>query len=157
MSLNWSIDKIHDYKELCWRPALDDQGNPILDEDGDPQVRLEPITDCLIWGTMCVEIGKITEQNADEFHRRLEEADEVGIAPSINFFNEATQKWDRRIPTLEEVKAHIGLSTNVYTGRSKNPGIRAFNKRIKRARKELDKANEVFPEDHDPNMKAVVA
>ena len=137
MSLNWSLDKIEGYKELCWKPALDKDGKQIIDEDGDERVTLEPITDCLIWGTMCVEMGKITEQDFEEFRRRLVEAHKVGIAPSINFYNDEKDRWETRIPTLEEVKAHIGLSTNVY-GRGKNPGIRAFNARIKRRRKELE-------------------
>jgi len=82
-------------------------------------------------------MGKITEQDFEEFHRRLVEARKVGIAPTITFFDKKTQAWSTRIPTLDEVKAHIGLSTNVY-GRGKNPGIRAFNARIKRRRKELE-------------------
>jgi hypothetical protein len=136
MSLNWSLTKIENYEDLCWKPALDEDGKQIIDSDGDPRVRIEPITDCLIWGTMVVEIGKITEKTYEEFHRRLVEAHEVGICPSINYYDEQTKKWRVRIPTLEEVKLHIGLSTNVSTGRGKNPNIRRFNARIKRARKE---------------------
>lgn len=152
MSLDWKLDRIQDYETLCWRPALDEDGNQIIDEDGDPRVRLEPITDCLIWGTMCVEIGKITEKNFEEFHRRLEEAHEVGIAPSINYFDDETQEWRTRIPTLEEVRLHIGLSTNVYTGRGKNPGIRAFNKRIKTRLAELEPKPECAREFENMDM-----
>ena len=153
MSLNWSLDKIANYKDLCWRPELDDEGNQVIDADGDKRVRLEPITDCLIWGTMCVEIGRITEKNYEEFHRRLVEADEVGIAPSINYFDQTAKNgkgaWLSRIPTLEEVRAHIGLSTNVYSGRGKNPGIGAFNRRLKRRKKEIKAEAEkvIFPDD----------
>jgi hypothetical protein len=141
MSLNWSLDKIEGYKELCWKPALDEKGKQIIDSDGDEQVTLEPITDCLIWGTMCVEMGTITEKTYKEFHKRLVLAHAEGFAPSINYYDEATKDWAVRIPTLEETKLHIGLSTNVYA-RGKNPGIRAFNTRLKRARKENEPKSE---------------
>ena len=83
LDFNWS--KVENYKEVCWRH-----------EDG----RVNGLTEAVIWATMTVGIGEITNENYEEFHRRLLEADICAGFKGENF-------------TLEHIRKHIGLSTNV--------------------------------------------
>ena len=65
-------------------------------EDIDPNVRQN-----VIFGTMCADMGSITEENHEEFYTRT-----VAFAMAIN-----EKPWI----TLEDVKLLIGLRTNVAT------------------------------------------
>jgi hypothetical protein len=51
MSLNWNIEKIHER----------------LIVDG----KMDSVTEALIWATMAVDIGDITEKNWKEFYFRV--------------------------------------------------------------------------------------
>ena len=61
MSLDWDLSGIKNYKELCWGPATDEEGYKLLNG----------VTDGLIWKTMSVGMGRITEKNYEEFFMRL--------------------------------------------------------------------------------------
>lgn len=92
MSLDWNVSGIIDRKgkEFVWHPAEDDT------------VRLDGITDCLIWATMFIGMNEITEDNALEFADRLYIYEMV--AGNIS---------SRNTPiTHEEVFDRIGLYTN---------------------------------------------
>lgn len=98
MSLNWDLTKIENYQELCWLP------DPT--EENPKQTRLNPVTESLIWATMAVDIGRLTEKNLDEFAYR------------VFFYERAFQSFmnkggEPEYLTYEDIKAHIGLSTNV--------------------------------------------
>ena len=54
MSLNWNIKDIVNYKKVCWQ---EDQS-------------INPITEGLVFRTMTVSLGEITEKNANEFWER---------------------------------------------------------------------------------------
>jgi hypothetical protein len=105
MSLNWDITHIKDHSNLCWLP------NPTKEDPG--AVRLNPTTDALIWATMSVDIGDLSEKNLDEFTYR------------VFFYERAFQSFlnqggDPLFLTAEEIKAHVGLRTNVsFETRSK--------------------------------------
>ena len=98
MSLDYELGEIANYKEVCYT--------------GEPGERkMSGVTHALIFVTMSVDIGHITEKNYLEFYTRakfvtalygsnLMEADEHGGYKGRDF-------------TLEEVRAHIGLGTNV--------------------------------------------
>lgn len=91
MSLNWNIEKVRDYKKIT--PGPSSEGH---------------VTEALIWATMAVGIGRITEANADEFYRR------------IAIYEEQRGAWMTKNGqpspfTLEDIKRRIGLSTNVGT------------------------------------------
>jgi len=98
MSLDYELGEIANYKEVCYT--------------GEPGERkMSPVTHALIFRTMGVDIGHITEKNYLEFYTRakfvaalfgsnLMEADEHGGYKERDF-------------TLEEIRAHIGLGTNV--------------------------------------------
>jgi hypothetical protein len=86
MSLDFRLTAIEGWETLCRK------------EDGS----LNPVTENLIFATMSVGLGEITEKNHVEFYLRL------GVADSLS-------QWPGRRThiKLEDVKAHIGLVTNV--------------------------------------------
>ena len=92
MSLNWNISEIKDSDALCWREV-----------NGETQ--LAPTTECMIWATMIVDIGEITEKNAMRFAERLYQWETIV----------GTISSDGERLTFADVKAHIGLRTNVIT------------------------------------------
>ena len=85
MSLDYELGNIANYKEVCYT--------------GEPgQRKMSPVTHALIFITMSVDIGRITEKNYLEFYTR---AKFVGALHGQSYF------------TVEEIRAHIGLHTNV--------------------------------------------
>lgn len=99
MSLTWNLEKIEDKDQLCWIS---------VEEDGEQKYRLNPITELLIWRTMVVDMGKITPENLEEFAYRLLLYDSI-------FGGAVLDNGEEHALTYEEIKAHIGLSTNVIT------------------------------------------
>lgn len=59
MSLNWNLTGIKNYEHLCWR------------EDGNGEKTMNPVTHSLIFATMAVDMGEITEKNWKEFWTRI--------------------------------------------------------------------------------------
>lgn len=112
MSLDWNVDKIHDYKNVCWKPDLGEDGIPKMDRTGEDLVRINPITDVLIWATMPVGINTITVKNYEEFYWRMTQLHALGRCSSMSYFDDEKDRWIARVPTLNEVDQHIGLSTN---------------------------------------------
>ena len=89
MSLNWNLSRMR---------------NRDIATDADD--KLSPRTEAMIWATMAVGIGRITERNAEEFARRIALFETAHGALRSNA--------DGPIYiTLDEVRLHIGLSTNV--------------------------------------------
>lgn len=91
MSLNFQLSGIEDYKTVCY--------------DGDGQLKV--LTEAIIWATMIVEIGKITEENVGEFYARLKVCE--GLGKLTHMRGDGTPM----MPKIEELIAHIGLYTNV--------------------------------------------
>ena len=100
MSLNFDVSKIKNYKEVT--TAKNAEGEDIW----------HPITDALIWQTMAVGMGQITEANVEEFYQRSRLYSNLFGDP-IQFYNEKTEKYETRPFTATEIHNHIGLSTNV--------------------------------------------
>ena len=87
MSLNWNVSNIKNYKKLCY----------VKVDDG---FRVSEATDNLIWTTVAVDIGGITEKNAVEFYTRLcEYCAAIGKDPGT-------------FGSFKDVQRHIGLRTN---------------------------------------------
>lgn len=117
MSLDWQLTKIRDYETVC------------LVDDGTGRQILNPRTNALIYATMAVGMGDITEKNAPEFYARVRYWDLLhGIRP------------DERI-TPADVWAHVGLHTNVSMegneqwlrriwARARDDGREAFHRAI---------------------------
>jgi hypothetical protein len=92
MSLNWNIEKCANWKKLGTKQNW-------------------PVTNALIWATMAVQMGEITQRNFEEFYRRL------NIIESKNgtFLNRpgADGEYEPYFITKADVVKRIGLRTNV--------------------------------------------
>ena len=106
MALNWDISKVKDFKTVCWIKTGE------VDEDGDELVRINPITDTLIWGLLEIGVGKITEANWPEVWMRLAMADGADGEGRLYEFDSDNKRVTRSL-TMEEVHAHVGLCTNI--------------------------------------------
>ena len=91
MPLDFSFRDVENWREVC------------RDKDG----RVNGITEALIWLTMTIGISDITHKNYEEFHRRLLEYDIFSDSTPVR-----TKGIGNRHITLEEIRKHIGLSTN---------------------------------------------
>ncbi len=98
MALHWTIDKIKNYLEVCWKTAQ--ENNPAYQYKNGDRI-LNPLTEGLIWATIAVELGEITEKNVDEWLFRLACLEVVDASPF------------RVPPSREDVLSHVGLRTNV--------------------------------------------
>jgi hypothetical protein len=93
MSLNWNIEE-------CSEEIRNDEGE-------------WPITNALIWATMGVGLGEITEKNAAEFYARVKLSEKL-VGQMLNRGPEPY--WI----TAEDVRKRVGLRTNVSNeGRAK--------------------------------------
>ena len=111
MALNWNIEKVKNYKKVCWNKDKN----------------LNPITDVLIWCTLGVDIGEITNKNWKDFYLRVHLQEEW----KGTYLND--KKGKPRYITKQDVFNHIGLYTNVgYEKRSK-----WLNRFFKRAEEDL--------------------
>lgn len=104
MSLNWNLSAIKDNESLCWV-------NKGPGEDGEDEHEMHPVTHALIWATMAVDLGEITEKNWQEFWARVAVHEEV--CGAFIFQHEKGKGPEPVFITPEQVKAHIGLTTNV--------------------------------------------
>lgn len=98
MSLDYDILKIEHSNELCW----------VENEGG--YKSMNPITQTLIFKTMSVGMGEITQKNWREFYERIRFVQRLdGVR------HQADQDDDWRIVlTPTDVFQHIGLTTNVF-------------------------------------------
>lgn len=94
MSLNWNIQNINDYKHVCYYTK--DDGTEIL----------HPTTDAIIWLTLIIGIGTITEKNVDTFYSRVR-AYEL-MRGAMLYDNMSRPDYIE----YEDIIAHIGLVTN---------------------------------------------
>lgn len=115
MSLDWDITRIKDYETLCWVPAP----GPLNRSQGvvtnDQSQMLNPVTHALIFATMSVGWGEITEQNYQDWYLRYRMWELC-----VGGFN------DGITISLRDVHKHVGLRTNVFPKVTDT----VFNKRI---------------------------
>lgn len=90
MSLSYDVTKIENYEEVCWNIEV---------VDGEEYCYLKPLSQSLVFLTMSVGIGNLTEKNAGEFYARMKI---IGLITKFDY-----------IITPADIKNHIGLSTNV--------------------------------------------
>lgn len=127
MSLNWDLTKIKDYKKVCWN------GN-----------EMNPRTNTLIMMTMVIGIGEITEANAPEVFARLSFYETLRGA----MMGRTLKRGYKPAPfTFEHVRAHIGLSTNVFPKISEakflsNVGGNFLDDQLRMVERELKKEKE---------------
>lgn len=107
MSLDFDLTKIKNWTEVCNMTSQHD-----IPMDGikvGDRIR-RPKTSAIIWAMLAVEgskTGAITEENAEDIFKRIYIWERVVGALLQN------DEGPMYI-TFEEVKAHIGLSTNVF-------------------------------------------
>ena len=90
MSLNWDVTRVKNSDEVCF-----------VERDG--ETHLSPVTNDLIWLTLGIGIGEITEKTAHEFYTRM----------LCHWGIDNYSKKERRV-AWDYIVAHIGLSTNVF-------------------------------------------
>lgn len=117
MALHYELGKIANYEELCYQREPEGWNPPPMDnewqqlDDGSWR-RLSPVTKALVFMSMTVELGVLTERNIGEWWARMQVADFLYGVTLFEF------KDGKRVDlpiTIEELCAHIGLSTNATT------------------------------------------
>ena len=109
MSLDFNLKKIKNYEELCWEE--------ITNEFGEKQKRINPVTEVIIFRTMAVGMGEITEANWEEFYRRVVFWEHL-FGASVVVPDGEGGFMDHYL-TPKDIYDHIGLSTNVFPKVSK--------------------------------------
>lgn len=110
MSLDWSVANVQDWETTCYE----------ITEDGSE--RLRTTTYDLIWGMLAIDMTGITKDNYHEVWLRL---------GTLELAQRG--RLDEHSFSLADVKAHVGLDTNV----SKKPGA-SFYKRLVAAANKLE-------------------
>ena len=98
MSLDWNLTKIENREEVCWEK--DENGND----------KLNPVTESLIWLTMGIGMGSITEENEFAFYSRIAVYEKL-FGTILSYWKD-TKRVEVPI-TPADIHQHIGLTTNV--------------------------------------------
>lgn len=108
MSLNWTVENVEDFENRCYTEATVDQPMKGV-KKGD--TILSPTTEALIWISLSVGLGAITEKNWEKWYARAHTVEKLGGA-----FRWQLSDGEREelFLTPEDVYRHIGLSTNVH-------------------------------------------
>lgn len=103
MSLSFELSNINDYETVCF-------------EETPGGRRKKPVTEALIFHTMGAGIGEITEATLDEFFARVNAREKLhGPMVTMPMVRPGDKTdWVPYFITKEDVKAHIGLATNVF-------------------------------------------
>lgn len=108
MALTWSLEKVKYFKDRqdeIWFTYS--KGTPDEYEDVNAE------TKTLLLGSMAIGIGDLTISNAAEAYARwkvLEKYDDIYLYSS---YNEDNSNWEKHYVTIDIVKKHIGMFTNV--------------------------------------------
>lgn len=97
MSLDFSLKNVKDWEDL-YGPG--------------PHGEMNIVTHCLIWNMMSIDMGKITEENVEEVFTRLKMVEKVSGPP---MWKGTGKDREPRGFTLDDVRRHIGMTTNVHT------------------------------------------
>jgi len=103
MSIKWNLDEV--YKNM--EESGIENAKDLLVVDG----KINPMTLGIVMATAAVGINIITNKNFKEFHQRLKKLEIVGSTLLKKEEDEEGEGISRN-PTLPEIKAHIGLSTD---------------------------------------------
>lgn len=93
MSLKWDVEDVKDNEDLF--------------TEGPHGRELKSIPNTLVWMTMAIDIGEVTENNFEEVWARLL------IVFEQDIYSIRDDDGNQRAFTKDEVKRHIGLWTNV--------------------------------------------
>jgi hypothetical protein len=105
MSLDYTLTKIADFETICFEH----------DANGE-RTGLNPVTHTLVWSTMIVGMGSITEQNAGKFYGRLYIYQKLfgGLMQRAKVDGDKVVGVEEVWLTPAHVRLHIGLYTNVF-------------------------------------------
>jgi hypothetical protein len=110
MALRWDLSKIQD-QDVCWVEATQDDPNHGIVAG---EKYMSPVTNALIWSTIAVDLGAITEENAGEFFARVRMWETVFGSFLIRAEVDGKRpEGAAAFITESEVRSHIGLSCNV--------------------------------------------
>ena len=98
MSLDYDTKDIKDYKDL-WVPSTEGR------------VKLNQLTETLIFATMTIGMGDITEDNWKEFYGRCVIL-ETGCYKNMIPIDSMEPVWKWVLVSPEDIYKHIGLHTN---------------------------------------------
>lgn len=107
MALYWDLSKIKDYEKECFLGEGDNR-------------TLKPVTHSLVWATMVIGIGNWTEKDIDEVYIRVNQYERM-TGPTI-YVDDGNRSSSSQLNgeldedgyiTRDEIRKHIGLSTNV--------------------------------------------
>lgn len=116
MSLDWDVSKIDNYQEVTTK--IVDGKKKWADE-----------TNTLVWGTICgVGLHSITEKNVEEWIFRVRFLKELGYHWMEQFDEDhnVIGYW----PDDEDIRRHIGLSTNAVPAKTRNQFYKDTARRI---------------------------
>lgn len=100
MSLNWNVEKIVNYKQTCYIDTGEKH------EDGTAKVRLNPVTEALIFNAISIDIGTITHDNASEVFARTRILEQLNGPLMV--------RDGKPSPiTTQDIEDHVGLTVNV--------------------------------------------
>lgn len=106
MALVWDVGNVHNWEEVCLIEATEDR-------PGDGVKKGEkiwhPVTNAIVWASISVELGGITETNAEQWYARLHIIERL-FGPML--IRGSSHVGAPEI-TADEVRAHIGLTVNV--------------------------------------------
>lgn len=108
MALHYELGSIENYKTVCY-----------ISEEGSNDRRMNPVTHALIFNSIAIGIGRITKDNAAEVFAR------TSIIERIN--GTLLQRDGKDVPIeFDDIRRHIGLSTNVSFENRKQWAMRWF-------------------------------
>ena len=99
MALHWDLSKVQDADTLCW-----------VTDPKSKKERMNKVTETLIGLLLAIGIGRITEKNALQVLARIKVIEKMYGAHLYTFENDQPKD---RFYTWDDIKAHIGLTTNV--------------------------------------------
>ncbi len=106
MALDWYFGKIENFKQVCFQNG-----------------KMNPITHSLVFATMVIGVNEITKKNWAKFYARLNFWERVNGSYLL-------KKGKPFLISAEEVKRHIGLSTNARVF-SDTKFLRNFSMKLK--------------------------
>lgn len=145
MSLDFDLTKIANYKGVCYDARATEPTEAEAGDDWRPDkdapgtwIKLRSMTTVIIFKTMAVGMGAITEENLPEFLTRKH------VLDAFDGFDLVGPNGGRHV-TEDEVRAHVGLTTNVHTEPLGTWAARALGYEIVRARARLTPGAAVIP------------
>ena len=103
MPLNYDYSKVKESTKT-WEP------DGTFDDEGNPMGQMTEVLNSLIWTTMSIGMSSITEKNWKDFYTRMK------LLGSDRSLLRRDKNGNFTVPiSAQEVKDHIGVSTNAST------------------------------------------